>query len=48
MRKMIHTHKGDHLRYDWKGELLAVFLAALVFGPVVLEWFYWTRSELGR
>jgi hypothetical protein len=48
MRKMTHTHKGDDLRYDWKGELLAVFLAVLVFGPLVLEWVYWTRSELGR
>ncbi len=48
MRKMTHTEKLDHLRYDWKGELLAVFLAVLVFGPLVLEWFYWTRSELGR
>jgi hypothetical protein len=48
MRKATDTHKGDHLRYDWKGELLAVFLAVLVFGPLVLEWVYWTRSELGR
>jgi hypothetical protein len=48
MRKMTHTEKPDQLRYDWKGDLLAVFLAVLVFGPVVLEWFYWTRSELGR
>jgi hypothetical protein len=48
MRKMTHAEKHDHLRYDWKGELLAVFLAVLIFGPVVLEWFYWTRSQLGR
>ncbi len=48
MKKMTHTHMGDDLKYDWKGELLAVFLAALVFGPLILEWVYWTRSELGR
>jgi hypothetical protein len=36
------------LTYDWKGDLIAVFLAALVFIPFVAEWFYWTRDQLGQ
>ncbi|KAF2992186.1 hypothetical protein OGR47_10045 [Methylocystis sp. MJC1] len=48
MRKTTSTDRDKRLPYDWKADLIAVFLAALVAIPVVAEWFYWTHSQLGR
>ena len=48
MRNMRTTNSDEHLTYDWKDDLIAVFLAALVFIPFIAEWFYWTRDQLGQ
>lgn len=41
--------KGDRrLRYDWKGELAAILIAAIVSLSCVLAWTYATEAQLGR
>jgi hypothetical protein len=48
MRKMDAEIERKDLRYDWKGELLAVILGLMIFAPVVVEWIYWTNNQLVR
>jgi hypothetical protein len=49
MRKMTTAiNNGKHVGYDWKIDLIAVGLAALVVILFVAEWFYWTRAQLGH
>lgn len=47
MRKMTSNNDDNYVDHDWKGDLIAVFLAALVIIPFVAEWFYWTHAKHG-
>ena len=47
MGKIAAKNDDDRLRYDWVGDLIAIFLAAIVCASFVLAGIYWTDSQLG-
>jgi hypothetical protein len=46
MKKAPMKSNGKLPAYDWKVDLVALVLGALIIVPFILEWIWWTRSQL--
>lgn len=48
MKERIKKGDNEDLRYDWKGDLIAIFLMSIIAALFVVVWVYWTETQLGR
>lgn len=48
MGKIIEKDQPVSLKYDWKGELIALLIGAIIWASMVWVWVYWTDTQLGR